>query len=96
MKKIALVLTLLVFAFSAFAADQIIDLKAKWGAKANNPVMFNHTKHQAGNTCTDCHKTAKGGDLVFAKTKDGAHKFCKDCHTKKSAPVKGCNDCHKK
>jgi len=86
MKKIIVVLSLVAFAGTAFAAD-VIEMK--------KGVKFNHKGHQAAVTdCKTCHE--KGPGKIEGFGKDLAHgKSCKGCHAEmKKGPV-GCKDCHK-
>jgi len=86
-KMLAAVLTVTVFAGSAFAADVIVMKK---------DVTFNHKRHaEALKDCTKCHENAAGGKIAgFGK--DFAHKTCKGCHTEmKNGPTK-CAECHAK
>ena len=91
MKKIAIaMISIIAFAWSAFAAD-VIEFPAKMGK-----VTFNHKAHQekVKGVCTTCHATAAGGKIEgFGK--DFAHKTCKGCHEKSGGPMK-CNECHHK
>jgi len=86
MKKIIVVLSLVAFAGSAFAAD-VIEMK--------RGVKFDHKAHQGKITdCKTCHE--KGPGKIEGFGKDLAHgKSCKGCHVEmKKGPV-GCKDCHK-
>jgi hypothetical protein len=86
MKKIIVVLSLVAFAGTAFAAD-VIEMK--------KGVKFNHKGHQEKvSDCKTCHE--KGPGKIEGFGKDLAHgKSCKGCHVEmKKGPV-GCKDCHK-
>ncbi|NTW98954.1 MAG: cytochrome c3 family protein [Geobacteraceae bacterium] len=87
MKKIIVVLSLVAFAGTAFAAD-VIEMK--------RGVKFNHKAHQekVAGDCKVCHE--KGPGKIEGFGKDLAHgKSCKGCHAEmKKGPV-GCKDCHK-
>ncbi|NTV49600.1 MAG: cytochrome c3 family protein [Geobacteraceae bacterium] len=86
MKKIIVVLSLVAFAGTAFAAD-VIEMK--------KGVKFAHKAHQEKvGDCKVCHE--KGPGKIEGFGKDLAHgKSCKGCHAEmKKGPV-GCKDCHK-
>lgn len=87
MKRCLVVVMLVAFAASAFAADTVV-MKAK-----NGDVTFNHKAHGAKIDCKLCHGDGVPGKLVMGK--DKAHSLCKDCHSKQGGPTK-CADCHKK
>lgn len=113
MKKVFLLASALVFTFSAIVyaqtvpADKMnINLKETWDVKGNQKaVVFKHAIHveQGKLACDQCHKDAKGGDVIkptepIAGTtiKNGAHNFCWSCHAKQNPdPVKKvCTKCH--
>ena len=79
-------LTVTVFAGSAFAADMI---------EMKKGVKFNHKAHvEALKDCTKCHASADGGKIEgFGK--DWAHKSCKGCHTEMKKGPTACKECHK-
>ncbi len=73
MKKFAVILTLLLFAFAAYAVDkgpEVMDLSKKFNVPktTKKAVMFPHAFHQSKNKCTECHMTAEGGALKNQKT----------------------------
>lgn len=86
-KMIIAVLSVTVFAASAFAAD-VVEMK--------KGVTFKHKAHaEALKDCTKCHKTAAGGKIEgFGK--DIAHKTCKDCHNEMKKGPTNCKGCHTK
>ena len=85
-KMIIAVLTVTVFAGSAFAAD-VMELK--------KGVTFHHKAHaDALKDCKKCHEKAPGKIEGFGK--DWAHKTCKGCHTEMKKGPTSCGDCHKK
>ncbi|MDD2309408.1 MAG: cytochrome c3 family protein [Desulfuromonadaceae bacterium] len=87
MKKIIVVLSLVAFAGSAFAAD-VIEMK--------RGVKFNHKAHQANVSggCKVCHE--KGPGKIEGFGKDLAHgKACKACHVEMKKGPTSCKDCHK-
>ncbi|MEI6306536.1 MAG: cytochrome c3 family protein [Deltaproteobacteria bacterium] len=96
MKKIVVVLALVAFAGSAFAAapDSVVLKNVK------GDITFGHAKHTAGGQlkdCKACHADVAGGK-IGALGKDKGHSVCLDCHKKSGndkAPTK-CGDCHKK
>jgi hypothetical protein len=86
-KVIVAVLTVAVFAGSAFAAD-VMEMK--------KGVTFNH-KHHADvlKDCKKCHEKAEGGKIAgFGK--DIAHKKCKECHSEMKKGPTNCKGCHSK
>ena len=87
-KMIVALLTVTVFAGTAFAAD-VMEMK--------KGVTFNHKAHaEALKDCKKCHEKAEGGKIEgFGK--DVAHKkACKECHVEmKKGPV-SCKGCHTK
>ena len=92
MKKVAVSLIALVaFAGTAFAAPEVIEMKASMGN-----VKFGHKAHQDKlQDCTKCHATKEGGKIAgFGK--DLAHKTCKGCHADMKKGPTGCKECHKK
>ena len=86
-KMIATVLTVSVFAGSAFAAD-VMEMK--------KGVTFKHKAHaEALNDCTKCHAKAEGGKIEgFGK--EFAHKKCKECHAEMKKGPTNCKGCHPK
>lgn len=85
MKKLVLVLSLVAFASTAFAADVL---------KFKRNVEFNHKAHQASvGDCKKCHEQAPGKIEGFGK--DWAHKNCKGCHTDMKKGPTACKECHK-
>ena len=87
-KMIVAVLSVVVFAGSAFAAD-VMEMK--------RGVSFKHKAHaEALKDCTKCHEKAEGGKIAgFGK--DFAHKKgCKDCHVEMKKGPTGCKECHPK
>ena len=86
-KMIIAVLSVAVFAGSAFAAD-VITMK--------KDVSFKHKAHADSlKDCKKCHEKAEGGKIPgFGK--DLAHKKgCKDCHIEMKVPST-CTTCHPK
>lgn len=92
MKKIVIsLITVVAFAGSAFAADEMVF--SNNGKK--DPVKFNHKSHQeALKDCKKCHE--KGPGKIEGFGKDFAHKTCKGCHAEMGKGPKGCGECHKK
>jgi len=88
MKKILVVLSLVAFSGSAFAAD-VIEMK--------RGVKFNHKAHQetlgGAGSCSKCHE--KGPGKIEGFGKDFAHKTCKSCHAEMKKGPTTCKDCHK-
>ena len=85
MKKVIVLISLVAFAGSAFAAD-VMELK--------RGVKFNHKAHQEMlKDCKKCHEKAPGKIEGFGK--DFAHKTCKGCHTEGKKGPTSCKDCHK-
>lgn len=86
MKKIVIMLAMVAFAGSAFAAD-VIDMK--------KGVKFKHKAHaEALKSCTKCHAKAEGGKIEGFGT-DWAHKSCKGCHADMKKGPTACKECHK-
>jgi len=85
MKKVIVVISLVAFAGSAFAAD-VMELK--------RGVKFNHKAHQEMlKDCKKCHEKAPGKIEGFGK--EFAHKTCKGCHAEGKKGPTSCKDCHK-
>jgi opacity protein-like surface antigen len=86
-KMIIAVLSVAVFAGSAFAAD-VMEFK--------KGVVFKHKAHgEALKDCKKCHDKADGGKIAgFGK--DFAHKTCKACHTEMAKGPTNCKGCHTK
>ena len=86
MKRIVIMLALVTFAGSAFAAD-VIEMK--------KGVKFNHKAHQTlVGDCKKCHE--KGPGKIEGFGKELAHgKACKGCHVEMKKGPTGCKDCHK-
>ena len=86
-KVIVAVLSVTVFAVSAFAAD-VIEMK--------KGVAFNHKTHaETLKDCQKCHEKATGGKIAgFGK--DIAHKLCKECHSGMKKGPTNCKGCHTK
>jgi len=87
-KMIVALLTVTVFAGSAFAAD-VIEMK--------KGVTFKHKAHaEALKDCKKCHEKVEGGKIAgFGK--DLAHKkACKDCHSEMKKGPTNCKGCHTK
>ena len=86
MKKLVVMISLVAFAGSAFAAD-VLEFK--------RGVKFNHKAHQekVGGDCKKCHEKAPGKIEGFGK--DFAHKTCKGCHADMKKGPTSCKDCHK-
>ena len=84
---IVAVLTVTVFAGSAFAAD-VMEMK--------KGVSFKHKAHaEAVKDCTKCHDKSEGGEITgFGK--DLAHKQCKECHSEMKKGPTSCKGCHTK
>lgn len=99
MKKVLLLVSMLVFAFSAIVfaqtvpADKMtVDLKTSWEVKGNQKaVFFKHATHvdTAKLACNQCHKDPKGGDKVVLS---GEIKGTND----KNAAHQYCWSCHAK
>jgi hypothetical protein len=83
--KAVVLLGLLAFSGSAFAAPDVLELK--------NKVTFHHKAHMAiTGTCSKCHVEGVGKINGFGK--EWAHKNCKGCHAEmQKGPVK-CSGCH--
>lgn len=104
MKKVILLVSMLVFTFTAIVyaqtvpADKMkVDLKATWDVKGNQKAtFFNHEVHQAKFKCDSCHKNPNGGDKITVvgdikgtNDKNPAHQYCWSCHAKQNPdPVK--------
>lgn len=86
MKKIVIMVAMVAFAGSAFAAD-VMDLK--------KGVKFTHKAHQTAlaGDCKKCHEKAPGKIEGFGK--DWAHKNCKGCHVEMKKGPTSCKECHK-
>ncbi len=86
MKKIVIMVAMVAFAGSAFAAD-VMDLK--------KGVKFTHKAHQTAlaGDCKKCHESAPGKIEGFGK--DWAHKNCKGCHVEMKKGPTSCKECHK-
>ncbi|MEI6702550.1 MAG: cytochrome c3 family protein [Deltaproteobacteria bacterium] len=98
MKKIVVMLVIVAFAGSAFAAapDSMV-LKGP----TKGDITFGHKKHEDGGLlkdCKACHAEAAGGK-IGAMGKEKGHAGCLDCHRKTTGnpkvPTK-CGECHKK
>lgn len=102
MKKIAVLLTVLIFAAVAFAANKgpaEIDMSTKFEIPkmTKKAVMFPHAKHQDKNDCTECHMTAEGGALKnLKKGKSGELKPGKVKGAGNKVHKEFCFPCHKK
>ena len=73
MKKYAIILTLIFFAFTAYAVDkgpEVMDLSKKFNVPktTKKAVQFPHAFHQSKNKCIECHMTDEGGALRNQKT----------------------------
>ena len=85
--KIVVMLSIVAFAGSAFAAD-VIDMK--------KGVKFTHKAHsEAVKECTKCHAKPEGGKIEgFGK--ELAHgAACKGCHVDGKKGPTSCKECHK-
>lgn len=76
MKKFAVILTLLLFAFAAYAVDKgpaVMDLSKRFNVPKTTKkvVKFPHAFHQSKNKCTECHMTAEGGKGTLKNQKTG-------------------------
>lgn len=79
MKKVFLLVSVLVFTFSAIVfaqtipADKMnINLKETWAVEGNQkPVIFKHEVHTVTGklACDKCHKDPKGGDKIVLEGK---------------------------
>lgn len=110
MKKAAVLIALLfglVVAGIAFANNGPAKIDFPGGKKG--VVHFEHAKHQASETCGDCHhgeghSEYKEGMAIGKcvtchegkKVKKAFHTNCKGCHKEKGAGPTKCNDCHHK
>jgi hypothetical protein len=99
MKKILVLITVLAFAFAAYAANKgpaEIDLSKKFDVPktTKKAVIFPHAKHQATNECTDCHMSAEGG-TALKSSKGGELKPGKVKGTSNKVHKEFCWPCHK-
>ena len=100
MKKIAVILTMFIFAIAAYAVDKgpaTMDLSKRFNVPktTKKAVQFPHAMHQKNNECTDCHMTAEGGALKNQKTgKEFNPGVVKG--TSNKVHKEFCWDCHKK
>ncbi len=86
-KTVIALLTLAAFVGTAFAADDVINLK--------KDVKFPHKKHMEElKDCSKCH--SKGPGKIAELGKEWAHNTCKKCHSDMGKGPTKCGDCHKK
>jgi hypothetical protein len=86
-KMLVAVLSVTVFAGSAFAAD-VLEFK--------KGVSFKHKAHvESLKDCKKCHENA-GGGKIEGFNKDFAHKKCRECHSEMKKGPTSCKGCHSK
>ena len=85
-KTVIAMLVTVAFAGTAFATDDVINLK--------KDVKFPHKEHvKELKDCTKCHTKAPG--KIEEMGKEWAHKTCKGCHTEMKEGPTSCKGCHK-
>jgi hypothetical protein len=85
-----------------YAAGPKGDIKVKKIGNKKPATVYNHQKHAAKGVkkCKTCHHKGKFSDSCSkchkgAKGMKALHKNCKGCHVKMNAGPKSCKQCHK-
>ena len=88
-KVIVAALSVVVFATSAFAVSDVMEMK--------KGVTFKHKAHgEAMKDCTKCHEKAEGGKIAGFGKEFAHSKACKTCHTEMKKGPTNCKGCHTK